>query len=178
MKTHFRVLSAAIVVINVLPVCGQGTFQNLDFESATVPLSQPPSPNPGVPSVDITAALPGWSVFIGTNQASRVIAQSMQFKAKQVVFPLTSIAVSLDQQPVSAVPLQVTPQYALFGVDMTPFQNQTKELRFTVFSSGIGRGFVLDSISFSTQPIPEPSVLGLFALGAIVLGWRFVRARR
>jgi len=31
----------------------------------------------------------------------------------------------------------------------------------------------LDSVGFSNQPIPEPSVFGLFALGSLVLGWRW-----
>lgn len=50
----------------------QGTFRNLDFESATVPVSQPPS-QAGVPTVDIAVALPGWSASIGTNQQSLVM---------------------------------------------------------------------------------------------------------
>ena len=39
---------------------GQGTFQNLDFESARVP--------GGGGGVDVTNALPGWAAFSGTTQ--------------------------------------------------------------------------------------------------------------
>ncbi len=53
-----------------VPACAQGTFQNLSFESASVPATQPPT-DPG-PPLDVTIALPGWSAFIGTNQVGTV----------------------------------------------------------------------------------------------------------
>src|ERR1043165_7171987 len=71
LKTQF--LLAAFLLTAVSETFGQGAFRNLDFESATVPVSQPPSPNPSVPDVGVAAALPGWSVFIGTNQMSAVL---------------------------------------------------------------------------------------------------------
>jgi len=49
---------------------GQGTFQNLDFESANL------SPVPGGQYggfVPITNALPGWSGYIGANQVTTVL---------------------------------------------------------------------------------------------------------
>jgi hypothetical protein len=227
-------LSAGVFLI-VLHAHGQGTiFVNLDFESAALQ-STTPSPTPGVPTVDIAEALPGWSAFIGTNPVTKVMynnqtldtssiallsfdyfgsarviddvysvfflagrggngsgsllntdtrlyqtgfipanAASLRFKAKEVVFPATFV-VSLDQQSLSVMPLQTTAEYTLFGVDVTSFRGQTKELSFTIPSIGVGRGFVLDSISFSDQAIPEPSVIGLFLVGALLLGRRVKR---
>jgi hypothetical protein len=233
MKTKWATLSMGVWLGTTSVFHGQG-FINLDFESATVPLTQPPSP-PGVPTVDIAVALPGWSAFIGSNQVNSVMynnqtldtssvallrnnypfisviegafsvflmggrtevapgtfiltdtalrqtglvpiaAQSMQFRARQVVPPLSSIAVSLGEEALSVVPLQVTSEYTLFGVDVTTFQGQTKELQFTVLHStdgGGGIGFLLDSISFSNEPIPEPSTIGLIALGVLLIPGR------
>jgi hypothetical protein len=51
---------------------------------------------------------------------------------------------------------------------MSQFAGQTGELRFTAVNSS-GR---LDFIQFSNQPIPEPSTVGLFAIGVLLLGWR------
>ena len=225
-----RFLAAAFALAMLSTAFGQGTFQNLNFESATVPVSQPASP-PGVPTVDISVALPGWTAFIGTNQASMVMynsrtldtsavslirdnsqvlpviegsfsvfllggyagaiptdtslsqtglipsfAQSVQFRAA-----FGRVEVSLDGEVLSRVPLQVTSEYTLFGADVTQSAGQVRELRFTVFAPSDGGGGLpelLDSISFSSQPIPEPRLFCLFALGALLLGWQVGRKRR
>ncbi len=49
-----------------LAVMGQGTFQNLDFEAATFPQSQPSG------FVSSTSALPSWTVYLGTVQQGQV----------------------------------------------------------------------------------------------------------
>jgi hypothetical protein len=51
------------------PVLAQGTFQNLDFESAN--LTPIASGQPGV-EVPITSALPGWSGDIGSSPVTQV----------------------------------------------------------------------------------------------------------
>src|SRR6266567_4117283 len=48
------------------PAQSQGSFQNLNFDSSNIPQNHPPG---NVSSLD---ALPGWSVYIGTNQAFQV----------------------------------------------------------------------------------------------------------
>jgi hypothetical protein len=51
------------------PVIAQGTFQNLDFESANVSPSPPAAyPNP----VPVASALPGWTAYLGESQQSQV----------------------------------------------------------------------------------------------------------
>ena len=70
-------------------------------------------------------------------------------------------------------------RHLVFGADISSFAGQTGELRFTMPSVAASFNIpYLDSIQFSNQPIPEPSVFALFALGALLLGRRFVRARR
>jgi hypothetical protein len=206
-------------------------FINLDFESASIPISQPPSP---VPNVDIGLALPGWSAFIGTNQVSLVMYNSQTLDtssvsifrsnhpveytslnliegafsvffmggyteilpglpfptdtslsqtglipetARSLQFKTTSdrVVAFLDGQLLPLATLQSTPEYVLKGADVTPFIGQTKELRFTIFASRTGAGGypgVLDSIVFSPDVIPEPSLLSLLVLGVLFFGWR------
>ena len=49
-------------------VYAQGTFQNLGFEAANVPVL--PAGQPAF--INVTDALPGWTAYIGTNQATQV----------------------------------------------------------------------------------------------------------
>src|SRR5574341_273760 len=63
------VLSKAVLLTATLGVLAQSQFQNLGFESERLP-DLPPGVSGGL--VPITDALPGWSVFLGTNQHSQV----------------------------------------------------------------------------------------------------------
>jgi hypothetical protein len=45
---------------------GNGTFQNLDFESATIPSGTPPG------SVSASSGFPDWSAYIGTSAQSQI----------------------------------------------------------------------------------------------------------
>jgi hypothetical protein len=97
-------------------------------------------------------------------------AQSILFKAQSGFFP-ASFVVTLDGQNIPYVPLATTPNYTLYGGDISAFAGQISELAFT---AGIfGTGWNLDSIEFSSQPVPEPNVCGLLALGCL-----FFRLRR
>jgi len=161
-------------------------YNNQTLDTSSVALLRNNYPGPflsvidGTFSVFLNAGLTylGGGIYIPTDTSLSqtglipLTAQSLQFKAK---FVPPFISVSLDEQPISSVPLQVTPGYTLFGADVTAFQGQTKELRFTLFSPGVGSIFVLDSISFSNQPIPEPSVVCLLGLSFLLLGVRRMR---
>jgi len=225
---------AAVLAFLPFLATGQGTFQNLNFEAATVPASQPPSVyiDPST-WVSVSAALPGWSAVLGTNELATVLynsltlgstavsllrtnngihqmidgtftafltagptdvgsntlarydaslsqvglvpinAQSLRFKAIHVT-PWEQFAVSLGGQTLNLVPLDVTPSYTLYGANMSTFANQTAELRFTAFiGDGGGNRLGLDSILFSPEPVPEPTLTALLVAGAaIVLGSR------
>jgi hypothetical protein len=56
----------------------QGTFQNLDFESANLPNGTQPGP------VLVANALPGWSVYYGTNQVNQIFYNDISLGAPQV----------------------------------------------------------------------------------------------
>ena len=74
-------------------------------------------------------------------------------------------------QPIPVVTLGSTARYITFGGDISPFAGQTGELLFQ------GNGG-LDNIFLSNLPIPEPGLLNLFGLGALVLGWHYLGRRR
>jgi hypothetical protein len=60
---------------------GQGTFQNLNFESAT--LSSVP-PGEGGGDVSISAALPGWTGYLGGVQTARVFQNEVSLGASSI----------------------------------------------------------------------------------------------
>jgi hypothetical protein len=103
-------------------------------------------------------------------------AQSLLFKARSAG-PFT---VSLGGQPVSPVPLLSAPDYTLFGADISAWAGQQTELRFTSIAPAAGTGdnsLILDSIEFSTTPIPEPSTFALFGF-SVVFAWFIWRHKR
>jgi hypothetical protein len=69
--------------------------------------------------------------------------------------------------------LPPTGQFTTYGVDVTAFRGQTAELRFTALPPPVWNGnadnCLLDSISFSPDPVPEPGALRLFALATVFL---------
>lgn len=77
----------------------------------------------------------------------------------------------------SLVPVFATNLYTIYGADISPYANQNTELKSTVpFVPFPGNGMILDDISFSTNPIPEPSTVGLVALaGFLWLGFEHRR---
>ena len=235
MKSKLRELLFGAVLLAVAQSMtrGQGTFQNLDFESAS---PGPTSPN----TVGFGAAFPGWNGYVGGVQQatalynlaaldssaisivdrgwSRVVpnsggvisgnftallqagttgpvptpadttlsqtglvpttAQSLEFKAYFVGVGV--FTVTLGSQQLSLTPLGSGSNYTLYGADIHAVAGQTAELDFTLLAEDPhvnNRYLFLDSIQFSSQPIPEPGVFGLCALGAVLFGWRVHRRR-
>jgi hypothetical protein len=86
--------------------------------------------------------------------------------------------VSLDGSLLSVIPLSVGSNYTLYGADISAWAGQFSELRFTaVAPETLDSSWTLDSIQFSTAPIPEPSTLALFSV-ATVMGWFYFRRKR
>jgi hypothetical protein len=206
------------------PAFAQGTFQNLDFELATI--------FPGQPAgsfVPATQAVPGWSVSIGGEAATTVLfnamtigsagvsllstngtaterslegtyglliqagltpdpgggyqrtdvsvgqngvvpeqAQTLLFKANQFFGPSRPFTVTLGETELALVSLTTTSTYTLYGADITGYGGQSVELRFTAYTPDGGLNNVnLDSITFSSQPIPEPNAAVLFLITGI-----------
>lgn len=221
MKKHLTYVCAASFVILVNGIFAQGTFQNLDFEQATVPFVPPGQfgadvtvsnglPNrvayfnsfqiSTIPHDDVAlgdAAVSLHDTSSGFNQPiqgsfsvllqgsgsgpphSAAIGQTGQVPAgaASVRFwadPRSNLQVTFGGQGIVISRLGSTPGYDVFGGDISPFAGQTAELRF--IGPGNSGGY-FDNIFFSAQPIPEPSTFGLFTLGALLLGWRFLCKR-
>jgi hypothetical protein len=91
--------------------------------------------------------------------------------------PVGALLVSLGGQNIPFSAISTGPNYSLYGGDVSAFAGQLEQLMFTA-PPGVNNYWELDDIQFSPQSIPEPSVLGLSALGAFLLGWRLLGRRR
>ncbi len=89
----------------------------------------------------------------------RSTAQSLRFYASG------SFSVSFAGHEIPLSNLGNRPTYTIYGGDISGFANQSGLLQFQ-------GGGTLDNIFFSPQAIPEPGVFGLFAVGALLIGWR------
>ena len=207
---------------------GQGAFQNLDFESATVP-PLPAGQYGG--SVPISDGLPHWSGFLGADEVTEVLhnnftlgTPSLSILGPDCTFssiPEGSYAALLQPGPgpggvavdaslsqIGTIPtsaeslrfttglgthfmsvsfgsqtlpvtLLSTSPLVVYGVDISSFAGSTDQLKITALYNVLDNHYVvLDSITFSDQPIPEPSAFGLLALGGLLLGWRFRHKRQ
>jgi hypothetical protein len=109
-------------------------------------------------------------------------AESLQFRAS---FNSSGgnggyFSVTLGGQTLSLAPLEQGSNYTLYGADIHSWAGQTADLAFTSHTNlqwYIPSLLYLDSIQFSTQVIPEPDVFAVFAVGALLFGWRVLRRR-
>lgn len=225
------------LLVSAAVAAGQGTFQNLGFESATL------IPAGGEQFFDFSQAFPGWTGYLGgvpqevtayngltlgsagfslidsayqapygstggliqgaytavlmsgrngPDQLSTATiaqtslvpigAESLRFRAHfEGHDSLSSFTVTLGNQPLFLVPVASGANYTLYAADVHAYGGQTAELGFTVhaYLQQFAPDYLfLDSIQFSTQPIPEPSVVALSAGGALLLCRRFLGGRK
>jgi hypothetical protein len=105
--------------------------------------------------------------------------QSIQFLLRNNVIPDRNPAsqeflVTLNGTPISLSVLSSSSGILTMGGDVSVFSGTTAELRFTAFDGGYG----LDSITFSSAGVPEPSAFSLVGLGLLGLGWHRRRNHR
>jgi hypothetical protein len=81
--------------------------------------------------------------------------------------------VTFAGQAISTTAVGTYAGYTLYGGNISMFAGQAGQLLFSVDRAGNGnrQQVLLDAISFSSTPIPEPSAITLAALGLIVLGF-------
>ena len=113
---------------------------------------QPPAGDRGIAEVWQTGTLPG-------------NAQSVRFVATSLT-PVVSFAGNL----ITAQRIGGNARFNVFAGDISTYAGQTGELRFS--HTGM-----LDGISFSVLPVPEPGAVVLLSVGAILL-WTRLRQRR
>jgi hypothetical protein len=102
-------------------------------------------------------------------------AQSILFKAQHDTSGALSVSVAGIDIPFLA--LSNGANYTVYGGNISAFAGQTALLEFSVsrFPGFDYSNWLIDSIQFSAQQIPEPNILTLFALGTVLLAWRFLR---
>ena len=233
-KTSKQAILSLIAILAASSMHAQ-TFQNLDFESATL---SPSPPGEIFNRVPVGFALPGWNAYLGSVKQTQILqndytlgaasvdifgpnypaagptpgglpgiidgnysvflqagflqdgfteepasiaqygtvppgSESLQFKAW--VYPSAEFLVSFDGNNLSPVLLGNGPNYALYGVDISSYDEQAGTLEFTApFYSYLG----LDDIVFSPNAVPEPSIVALTTMGGLLFGARRWFARR
>jgi hypothetical protein len=107
-------------------------------------------------------------------QQSAAIGQTGQIPANamSLTFWGYSTDVSFGGQALSLVLLGTTPNYDIYGADISSFAGKTGQLLFTAQPKNLD---IIDNIQFSTSPVPEPNSFGLFAAGCLFVAWRHWR---
>ena len=101
--------------------------------------------------------------------------ESLQFKANVPFDGSGAFTVTLGDQTLSLTVLGTGTNYTLYGANVSQWAGQTADLAFTELAENPHREdqyLVLDAIQFSPEPIPEPSVIGLFSISGLYLCWR------
>ena len=106
-----------------------------------------------------------------------VPAKSILFKAYKSPAPGGTLSVSLGGQGIPFSALSTGSNYTMYGGDISSFAGQIQQLIFSA-PPGNNAYWVIDDIQFSSLAVPEPSVFGVSALGALLLGWRGLVRRR
>jgi len=88
---------------------------------------------------------------------------------------LQPLDLSLGGQSLSYTTLFSDSSYTLYGADISSFAGQPAGL---VFQAPGSTSFIIDDIEFSTQIIPEPSLLALLGCAGLLLAARRFPLRR
>ena len=117
---------------------------------------------------------PVGGVSISQTGVVPLTAQSIQFKANFSTATDSLLLLSLGGQNIPFFELSSTANYTIFGGDISAFAGQLETLTFAL-PPGNNNIWELDDIQFSSSPVPEPSSIGLLALGAMGSLWPLKR---
>jgi hypothetical protein len=113
---------------------------------------------------------------ISTNSAAIGQTGQVPLTAKTLIFwgNIGGLVATFNGQPLNFFETDSTASYNIYSADISAFAGQTGQLLFTdpFYSNGLGGPATLDNIQFSSSPVPEPSALGLSALGGLFLACR------
>jgi hypothetical protein len=120
---------------------------------------------------NFSVLLQGGSVYAYGNGSAIGQTGQIPIIAQSLIFWGGDDYVSFNGQPLSIVVLGTgsTPNYNIYGADISAFAGQTGQLLFTAPKL---TGAVIDNIQFSSSPIPEPNVFALATIGALLFGFR------
>lgn len=116
-----------------------------------------------VPGAYLVGTNPPANVGVSISQTGEVPlgTRSLRFKASDTATSSwqNAFAVYANNEQLSLTPLLVGTNFTMYGADVTPLAGQEVELRFSLFYIDYdGNSVLLDSISFSSEPIPEPAI--------------------
>ena len=109
----------------------------------------------------------GYNTSIGQTGQIPLSAESITFWGN-----IGSMQITFNGQPLSFVVTESTPNYNIYGADISAYAGQTGQLLFSV--PPLSNGGILDNIQFSSSPVPEPASFALAGLGTLL----FSRLRR
>ena len=126
-----------------------------------------PSPIQGTYSVLLQGSIPAadGTASIGQTGTIPTTAQSLTFWG----ILGGTLDVSFNGSDLAYSAIGSGTDYTIYAVDISAYAGQSGQLLFT---SGVSSSALLDNIQFSTNPVPEPSVLALTALGGLMIGFR------
>jgi hypothetical protein len=102
-----------------------------------------------------------------TNGASIEQTGQIPSSAQSMTYWGDSLLVSFNGQALSFYAISNTPNYTVWGADISMYAGQTGELMFT--APGLTEG-MLDNIQFSANPLPEPSLFSILGIGFLSFG--------
>src|SRR5262245_42503214 len=207
MRLRERILAVSTGLALGSVAFGQGTFQNLDFESPILPLIPD-----AIGLVPISNALPGWTgylngvptdrafypyVALGSPSISVVDPQSgthQPIQGSYSVFLNSAALGQAGQVPGDALSLLFlrTPQSGFqvsFGGQNIPLVQLGSSGNNVIMAGDVsmfagqtgelrfGGGGLFDDIQFSTSAIPEPSASSLLGFGLAGFGWWLKRRK-
>ena len=151
-------------------------YNNLTLDSPAVDLIGPLFPN----GVRLSSLQGSYSVVLQASAYFNAVSTLSQTglvpaDARSITFAISSTAgiyapsVTLNGFPIYLVPVGGD---RLAG-DVTAFAGTTAQLTFT----SVNWITYFDDVQFSNLPVPEPSVFGLSALGALLLGCAWSETR-
>jgi len=133
----------------------QGNY-SLDLQTGANPLN--PMPYTVNASIEQNGTVPSTAETLQF-EAYELTPLSVSFNGNALVPVALSSGLSADGLP-----------YTLYGANISAWAGQTGELEFTADFNGSFNPIVLDDISFSTNAVPEPSIVVLSAMGGLLFG--------
>jgi len=113
----------------------------------------------------------GWSLSIGQTGFVPLSTESLQMDVRSSGNPFSVLMFSgLTYYPINMVPLDILPDYTVYGGDVSALAGKNASLSITE-PSPVGTGvnvLELDNISFSVEPVPEPGTSELLLCGAVM----------
>lgn len=162
-------------------VGGGGSFLNVLYNNVTlgspaIALMGPNFPN-GVGFAPLQGSYSVWLYYDNPTTAATPPTISQTGLIPANAQSITFLAGEFRGDPIVTLNGINIPLVSISGGRMagniSAFAGSTAQLTFSLSSDVTGDNFLyFDDIQFSSSPVPEPSVLGLSALGALLFGFR------